>query len=53
MKKTFVFTILILAVLVSLVACGPKKAERAIKVGIVDTYSGAPAVYGNDALARQ
>ena len=50
MKKTFVFTILILAVLVSLVACGPKKAERPIKVGIVDTYSGAPAVYGNDAL---
>ncbi|MDH4135412.1 MAG: ABC transporter substrate-binding protein [Anaerolineae bacterium] len=50
MKKTFVFTILILAVLVSLVACGPKKAERPIKVGIVDTYSGPPAVYGNDAL---
>jgi branched-chain amino acid transport system substrate-binding protein len=26
------------------------KLERNIKVGIVDTYSGPPAVYGNDAL---
>ena len=25
-------------------------AERTIKVGILDTYSGPPAVYGNDAL---
>jgi branched-chain amino acid transport system substrate-binding protein len=26
------------------------KAQRTIKVGILDTYSGPPAVYGNDAL---
>lgn len=26
------------------------KADRPIKVGIVDTYSGPPAVFGNDAL---
>lgn len=50
MKKLSVFTILTLVVLMSLVACGPQKAERPIKVGIVDTYSGPPAVYGNDAL---
>ncbi len=50
MKKLSVFTILTLVVLTSLVACGPQKAERPIKVGIVDTYSGPPAVYGNDAL---
>ncbi len=29
---------------------GAPKAERPIKVGIVDTYSGPPAVFGNDAL---
>jgi branched-chain amino acid transport system substrate-binding protein len=28
----------------------PPTLERPIKVGIVDTYSGPPAVYGNDAL---
>jgi len=28
----------------------PQAAARAIKVGIVDTYSGPPAAYGNDAL---
>ena len=50
MKKLSVFTILTLVVLTSLVACGPQKAERPIKVGVVDTYSGPPAVYGNDAL---
>jgi len=26
------------------------KAQGSIKVGILDTYSGPPAVYGNDAL---
>src|SRR4030042_5659176 len=26
------------------------EAQRTIKVGILDTYSGPPAVYGNDAL---
>jgi len=50
MKKLSIFIIVTLVVLTSLVACGPKKAERPIKVGIVDTYSGPPAVYGNDAL---
>lgn len=50
MKKLSIFMILILVVLTSLVACGPKKAERPIKVGIIDTYSGPPAVYGEDAL---
>lgn len=36
-----------------LAACagpGAPKAGRPIKVGIVDTYSGPPAVFGNDAL---
>jgi branched-chain amino acid transport system substrate-binding protein len=50
MKKLSVFTILTLVVLTSLVACGPQKAERPIKVGIIDTYSGPPAVYAEDAL---
>ncbi len=50
MKKFSIFTILILVVVTSLVACGPKKAERPIKVGIIDCYSGPPAVYGEDAL---
>ncbi len=31
-------------------APGAPKAERPIKIGIVDTYSGPPAVYSNDAL---
>jgi branched-chain amino acid transport system substrate-binding protein len=46
-----------LAVLVSVVAATPAspqaaapRLERAIKVGIVDTYSGPPAVFGTDAL---
>jgi len=55
MKKLSAFTILTLVVLVSLVACGPTpapppKVERPIKVGIIDTYSGPPAVYCEDAL---
>jgi branched-chain amino acid transport system substrate-binding protein len=50
MKRLSIFMILILVVLTSLVGCGPKKAERPIKVGIIDTYSGPPAVYGEDAL---
>ncbi len=29
---------------------GGANAQRTIKVGILDTYSGPPAVYGNDAL---
>ncbi len=29
---------------------GAPKAERPIKVGIIDTYSGPPAVFGEDAL---
>jgi branched-chain amino acid transport system substrate-binding protein len=50
MRKLSILMILILIVLTSLVGCGPKKAERPIKVGIVDCYSGPPAVYGEDAL---
>jgi len=50
-RKLSAFTILTLVVLVSLVAsCGPKKVERPIKVGIIDCYSGPPAVYAEDAL---
>jgi len=45
---------LVAAVLFMLVAlipgCAPPRLERPIKVGIVDTYSGPPAVYCNDAL---
>jgi branched-chain amino acid transport system substrate-binding protein len=39
----------VLAVLIILYPVGAK-AERPIKVGIVDCYSGPPAVYANDAL---
>jgi len=52
MKKFSFFTILTLVALMSLVACAPKapKIERPIKVGIIDCYSGPPAVYAEDAL---
>ncbi len=46
-----IVSVLILAALV-LGACAPAQpeAQRPIKVGIVDCYSGPPAVYGEDAL---
>ena len=47
MKKITLLTLLtFLAVLFS----ANVYAQRTIKVGILDTYSGPPAVYGNDAL---
>jgi len=51
-RKLSALTVLAVIVLGSLLACAPApaKIERNIKVGIVDTYTGAPAVYGNDAL---
>jgi len=54
-KKRFTFCIALAAFSVLLLASffmiptAPAEA-RNIKVGIVDTYSGPPAVYGNDAL---
>jgi branched-chain amino acid transport system substrate-binding protein len=54
-KKTFMFCTSLAAFSVLLlgsfflIATAPAEA-RNIKVGIVDTYSGPPAVYGNDAL---
>jgi len=52
MKRFFVFTLLILLLLMPLAACAPPapKVERPIKVGIIDCYSGPPAVYAKDAL---
>jgi len=52
MKRFFVFTLLILLLLTPLAACAPPapKVERPIKVGIIDCYSGPPAVYAKDAL---
>src|SRR4030042_3539423 len=45
------FTLLIPLLTLSLVLQpGSIKAQSPIKVGILDTYSGPPAVYGNDAL---
>jgi len=40
---------ILLAFLLILLPAGAN-AQRTIKVGILDTYSGPPAVYGNDAL---
>ena len=48
MKK---FTLLTLSLAIFLVLSSVNvNAQRTIKVGILDTYSGPPAVYGNDAL---
>ncbi len=48
MKK---FTLLTLFLTILLVLYSVNvNAQRTIKVGILDTYSGPPAVYGNDAL---
>ena len=45
------FTLLISLLTLSLVLQpGSVNAQRTIKVGILDSYSGPPAVYGNDAL---
>src|SRR4030042_2071953 len=45
------FTLLIPLLTLSLVLQpGSVNAQRTIKVGILDSYSGPPAVYGNDAL---
>ena len=45
------FTLLVSLLTLSLVLQpGSVNAQRTIKVGILDTYSGPPAVYGNDAL---
>jgi len=49
--KGVVLVAVALVMLVALIpGCAPAPLERPIKVGIVDTYSGPPAVYGNDAL---
>ena len=48
MKK---FTLLTLSLAIFLVLYSVNvNAQRTIKVGILDSYSGPPAVYGNDAL---
>jgi branched-chain amino acid transport system substrate-binding protein len=48
-KRGFELVTLLIAVLFILLPAGAN-AQRTIKVGILDTYSGPPAVYGNDAL---
>jgi branched-chain amino acid transport system substrate-binding protein len=50
-RKVTIFT-LMTVLLAALFIFYPTRAEaqRTIKVGILDTYSGPPAVYGNDAL---
>ncbi len=63
--RSFALVVLIFAVCGALVAVGPAagltavpdsllaqapRIDRAIKVGVVDTYSGPAAVFGNDAL---
>ena len=41
-------TVLLATLFIFYLTCA--EAQRVIKVGILDTYSGPPAVYGNDAL---
>ena len=48
-KRGFELVTLLIAVLFILLPAGAN-GQRTIKVGILDTYSGPPAVYGNDAL---
>jgi branched-chain amino acid transport system substrate-binding protein len=54
MKGKSVFIIIVVAVLVAAALIyyftRPPKIAMPIKVGIIDCYSGPPAVYGNDAL---
>ena len=52
MKKRIVMGMVSLGVILALsLILFPLNTEaRNIKVGIVDTYSGPPAVFGNDAL---
>lgn len=49
--KSAVLVAVVLGMLVALIpGCAPPPLERPIKVGIIDCYSGPPAVYGEDAL---
>jgi len=45
-----VLVILIIAAIIVYYVTRPPKIERPIKVGVIDTYSGPPAVFANDAL---
>jgi branched-chain amino acid transport system substrate-binding protein len=47
--SNFMFVAMLLAALFIFYSTSAE-AQRTIKVGILDTYSGPPAVYGNDAL---
>jgi branched-chain amino acid transport system substrate-binding protein len=49
MVSIFTFMVVLLATLFTFYSTSAE-AQRTIKVGILDTYSGPPAVYGNDAL---
>jgi branched-chain amino acid transport system substrate-binding protein len=49
MMRSFALMVALSAISIILYA-GSAEAQRTIKVGILDTYSGPPAVYGNDAL---
>jgi branched-chain amino acid transport system substrate-binding protein len=49
MMRSFTLIVVLSAISVILYA-GSAEAQRTIKVGILDSYSGPPAVYGNDAL---
>lgn len=49
--KSAVLVAVVLGMLVALIpGCAPPPLERPIKVGIIDCYSGPPAVHCNDAL---
>jgi branched-chain amino acid transport system substrate-binding protein len=49
-RRGMVFWVPAVVAAISLVMMSAPAEARNIKVGIVDTYSGPPAVYGNDAL---
>jgi branched-chain amino acid transport system substrate-binding protein len=54
MKKGYIWSIVIVLLVVAAVVVyyvtRPPKVVRAVKVGIIDCYSGPAAVYGKDAL---
>jgi branched-chain amino acid transport system substrate-binding protein len=45
-----VLVILVIAAIIVYFVARPTKIARPIKVGVIDTYSGPPAVFANDAL---
>jgi len=50
LKNATVVIVALVMVLALTMGCAPPPLERPIKVGIIDSYSGPPATYANDAL---